>query len=54
MTTEKTYDVKCYELAKHFLLDHPDLNSDEFAHALAQSIQQCIEDKLYFEEEAYD
>lgn len=40
-----TYDVKCYELARGFLLDqkHP-IRSEEAADRLAKAIQQTIED----------
>lgn len=44
----KTYDPKCLELAKAFLSDEPDLNTDANAHALALEIQQCVEDEIYF------
>ncbi len=39
----KTYDVKCYELAEHFLQDHPQINTVDHAKALAGDIQDAIE-----------
>lgn len=43
----KTYDVKSYELAEHFLQDAPP--SKERAHDLALHIQQAVED--WFEDQ---
>jgi len=48
MATVKTYDHRCYELAKVFLSDEPDLNNEQLCHSLALEIQQCIEDEIYF------
>ena len=48
MATVKTYDSRCLELAKVFLSDETDLDTDANAHALALEIQQCIEDEIYF------
>lgn len=42
--TVKTYDVKCYELAIHFLQDEPNLDTQENQHELAAEIQQAVED----------
>lgn len=42
----KTYDVKCFDLAEHFLQDEPELNSDANAAELAAEIQEAIEDWL--------
>ena len=52
----KTYDVKCYELAEHFLQDHPEINSDDLCMALAIDIQDAIETFLDWakEKEAKD
>ena len=46
----KTFDPRCYELAEHFLSDHPHLNSEAARITLAQQIQQTIEDELEFME----
>ena len=46
----KTYDVKCYELAEHFMQDEAiakDKSSDEYkkaCHQLALAIQETVED----------
>jgi hypothetical protein len=39
-----SYDVKCEELAKAFLDDEPELESDSNIMSLAQTIQDAIED----------
>ncbi len=44
----KTYDPACLELAKKFLADEPDLNTEKMAHMLALEIQQVIEDEICF------
>ncbi len=44
MTTKKSYDVKCYDLAVHFLADSPDLDDEDHRVDLAQAIQMAIED----------
>lgn len=41
-----TIDPKCYELAEHFL---PDNASEEKKAALAEAIQQAVEDELYWQ-----
>lgn len=38
-----SYDHKCYELARDFLSDEPDLNTEANRDDLAQSIQDAIE-----------
>lgn len=48
MAIPKTYDSRCHELAKAFLSDEPDLNTDDMAHALALVIQEAIEDEIDF------
>jgi hypothetical protein len=48
MATVKSYDFRCYELAKVFLSDAPGLDNEASAHSLALEIQQCIEDEIYF------
>lgn len=40
----KYYDQKCYELARAFLSDIPDLDSETGRDALAKEIQTVIED----------
>ena len=40
----KTYDSKCFELARHFLADEPRFNNLESADTLACIIQEAIED----------
>jgi Mn-dependent DtxR family transcriptional regulator len=54
MATVKTYDVKCHELAKLFLSDHLDLNTEKLAHMLALEIQQVCEDEITFMRAAPD
>ena len=44
-----SYDPKCEELARLFLID-TDLYTDEKAKLLAQHIQQAIEDWIAYEE----
>jgi hypothetical protein len=44
----RTFDVKCLELAQHFLNDEPDLNTSAARTTLAQEIQQCIENEIEF------
>lgn len=48
MAIVKTYDSSCYELAKLFLSDEPDLNNERCRHSLALEIQQTIEDEIEF------
>lgn len=48
MSIPKTYDLRCRELAKAFLADESDLNTDDMIHALALVIQQSIEDEIDF------
>ena len=50
----KTYDVKCYELAEHFLQDHPDypeVDPKDRCKQLASDIQDAIE--VFFEIEEW-
>jgi len=43
----KTYDVKCYDLAKDFLSDEdPELFNEKKVDELAQTIQTTIEDYI--------
>lgn len=44
-----TYDLKCYDLAEHFLADEPALKSDANIAKLAQEIQTAIEDWIALE-----
>jgi len=46
----KTYDVKCYELAEHFLQDHPEINTVDRCRDLAGEIQEAVESWLSMEE----
>jgi hypothetical protein len=48
MAIPKTYDPRCLELAKTFLSDEPDLNTEDMAHALALVIQEAIEGEIDF------
>jgi hypothetical protein len=48
MAIVTSYDPKCFDLAKAFLADEPELNTEKWAHSLALEIQQCIEDEIYF------
>jgi hypothetical protein len=48
MATVKSYDPRCFELAKLFLSDVPELDNEPSCHSLALEIQQCIEDEIYF------
>lgn len=43
-----TFDPKCFELAKAFLADDPNLNTDAAHVTLAAAIQQAVEDELFF------
>jgi len=40
------YDPKCYELAKEFLEDEPEMQTDDHRAELAQRIQDVIEDYI--------
>lgn len=42
------FDSKCYELAEHFLADHPAATEAQ-KNALAQEIQSCIETWLGYD-----
>jgi len=43
-----TIDPKVYELAAQFLSDEPKLNTSAARTTLAATIQQAIEDELFF------
>lgn len=43
------YDTKCYDLADAFLADEPTLQSENKKRALAQTIQDAIEDWIGWE-----
>jgi uncharacterized protein YaeQ len=45
-----TFDPKCYDLAAHFLADHPSLNNEQIITELADFIQTAIEDFITEEE----
>jgi hypothetical protein len=45
-----TFDPKCYDLAAHFLADHPSLNNEQIITELADFIQTAIEDFITDEE----
>ena len=51
MLTKKTYDIMCYNLAEHFLLDFDRSTPDQMVE-LAQHIQDAIED--YVAENIHD
>lgn len=40
------YDAKCYDLACHFLEDHPEINTEPVRDALAKDIQEVIENGI--------
>ena len=40
----RTFDEKCFELARHFLANEPRFNNDETAETLGVIIQETIED----------
>lgn len=42
----KTFDVQCFELAKHFLQDEPQLHNEECTELLAEAIQEAIESEI--------
>ena len=42
----RTFDPKCYDLAVHFLADHPEKDTPNVRDYLASEIQQAIEDCL--------
>ena len=48
----KTYDVRCGELAEHFLQDEPDLR--DRAKELALHIQEAIEDWIAYARAEHD
>jgi hypothetical protein len=44
----KTFDVKSYELAEHFLQDEPGLNTEAAKITLAREIQWAVECEIHF------
>lgn len=54
MATTRTYDPACYDLAKKFLADCPELNDERRAHLLALEIQEVVEGEIYFMRERPD
>jgi hypothetical protein len=40
------HDPKCYELAREFLADEPELNTEPNAIRIADAIQRAIEDEI--------
>ena len=49
-----TYDIKCYELAEHFLDDEPHLATTKRTCELAELIQQTIEGWIAYEKNNYE
>ena len=47
-----SYDAACYELAKSFLSDDPELNTERRREKLAQTIQDSIE--AWIEQEGWE
>ena len=43
---QPTFDIKCYELAEHFLQDLPELDTEPNRKTLAYAIQNCVEDEI--------
>jgi len=43
---QPTFDLKCYELAEHFLHDHPELDTEPNRKTLAYAIQTCVEEEI--------
>jgi hypothetical protein len=50
----KTFDTRCYDLAELFLSDVEHINTDARCCALADLIQQTIEDYIRYEADNYD
>jgi hypothetical protein len=46
MTAANTFDAKCYDLASHFLFDHPTANTEAARVTLATIIQETIETEI--------
>lgn len=51
---DKVADLKCYELAVHFLGDEPHLNEPDRLEQLTLLIQQTIEDFITHENDNYE
>ena len=54
MTTVKSYDSKCWDLADAFLSDEPHLHDTDRIGKLALKIQEAIEDFVETENDNYD
>lgn len=54
MSTSKTYDTKCFDLAALFLGDVPHLHTTDRIGELAALIQQTIEDFIADSERNYE
>ena len=50
----KTFDPRCFELAEHFLSDHPHLNTEAAKTTLACEIQDTIELEIQFMERSLE
>jgi hypothetical protein len=50
----KTFDPHCFELAEHFLSDHPHLNTEAAKTTLAAEIQDTIELEIQFMERSLE
>jgi len=50
----KTFDPRCFELAEHFLSDHPHLNTEAAKTTLAAEIQDTIELEIQFMERSLE
>jgi len=46
MRKHPTFDLKCYELAEHFLQDDPELDTEPNRKTLAYAIQSCVEEEM--------
>jgi len=40
---QRTFDIKCYELAEHFLHDHPEFDTEPNRKIIAYALQSCVE-----------
>jgi len=43
---QRTFDIRCYELAEHFLHDHPELDTEPNRKIIAYAIQSCVEEEI--------
>lgn len=50
----KTYDTACYDLAAHFLEDHPHLNDSDRNHDLAAALQKLVDEFIADANANYD